>query len=251
VFERGNWLRSRSASLKNDNVHKESIMKRYLTAFAIAAFFLFSTGLSLKAEYRQNVKVDKAMLILQDIMSDPATQIPPALLKDSYAVAVIPGVVKAGLVVGGSYGEGILVDKVSSGDWSDPLFITLAGGSVGFQAGLKSTDVVLVFRDRQSMEGILKGKFKLGVDASVAAGPVGGSAVPSETESGARIYSYTRSKGLFAGVALDGAVLGIAPKATESFYGSDVSPQEVLQSQNLKAPATAREFDRLLARYTP
>ena len=188
-----------------------------------------------------------AVRVLDEIMKAPDRRIPDKLLHDAEAVAVIPDVIKAGLVLGGRHGDGVIALRGRDGTWSNPSFLSLTGGSVGFQAGVQSTDVVLVFRSRRGVDSIVNGKFTLGADASVAAGPVGRSANSStDAQLKAEIYSYSRSRGLFAGVALDGAVLSIDHDANASVYGPDTTARMIFEGRVAGAPDEVVEFrDRL------
>lgn len=145
--------------------------------------------------------------------------IPDSLLQDAQAVAIVPNVVKVGLIIGGRHGRGVVIVRQADGSWSPPTFIELSGGSVGWQVGVQSTDVVLVFKNRQGLDSLLQGnKFTLGADAAVAAGPVGRQAsAATDAQLRAEVYSYSRSRGLFAGVALDGSVLSIDSASNTAF----------------------------------
>ncbi|GKT08762.1 lipid-binding SYLF domain-containing protein [Desulforhabdus sp. TSK] len=197
--------------------------------------------------------VSSASNVLEEIMRIPEKGLPPALLKDAYGVAVLPGLLKAGFVVGGKYGRGVLSVR-EGGRWSNPSLITLMGGSVGWQIGAESTDVILVFKTRKSIDAITQGKFTLGAQASVAAGPVGRSAeAATDVQLKSEIYSYSRSRGLFAGVALDGAALQIDDDANAQYYRSPgVTSAAIFASgKGLKVPASAASFKKVLTRYTP
>ena len=157
--------------------------------------------------------------VLDELAAIPAKSIPTDLMAEAQGVAIIPHVIKAGFIVGGRGGHGIVMDK-KAGVWSDPVFVDFGGASVGFQAGVESTDVVLVFRTRKSLDRLLEGKGKvtLGADASVAAGPVGRTAAAAtDGKLEAEIVSYSRSRGLFAGVALSGAVVKPDETANAAF----------------------------------
>ena len=206
---------------------------------AIMIFGLFAARA--KAESDEVRKVENAAEVLGQIAAIPEKSIPPALLANAYGVAVLPGVIKFGFIAGGRYGSGGLVVREKSG-WSDPSFVTLTGGSVGFQIGAESTDVILVFKTRRGIEGITKGKFTLGADAAVAAGPVGRQAeADTDAQLKAEVYSYSRSRGLFAGVSLEGAALEIDNRANEAFYGRIITPKEIF-SGAVAAPAAAEKF---------
>jgi len=168
--------------------------------------------------------VELSTQVLHDIMSIPVRRIPEALLADAQGIAIIPDVIKIGFVGGIRRGRGVVMVRDRDGDWGLPQFVTLTGGSVGWQAGIQSTDVILVFRTKKSIEGLLNGKFTLGAGASVAAGPVGRSAeAATDVELKAEILSYSRGRGVFAGVAIDGSVIEIDGQSHQSFYGSPAS----------------------------
>ncbi len=189
--------------------------------------------------------------VLKEILQQaPDRAIPKDLLRNAYAVAVIPDVVKVGLVLGGRHGEGLIAVKTPDGKWSDPAYVTLTGGSVGFQAGVSSTDVVLVFRTRQGVDSLVNGKFTLGVDAHAAAGPVGRNAsAATDIALQSEIYSYSRSRGLFAGVALDGAVLRIDDNADAAMYGANYTARQIFDGKAASAPAVLTRFRDQLDRY--
>jgi lipid-binding SYLF domain-containing protein len=154
--------------------------------------------------------LDESTEVLKAMESIPAKCIPQAVLANAEGVAIIPRVVKAGFVVGGRLGHGLVYSKLADGNWTGPAFVHLGGASVGFQAGIEGTDLVLVFKHRRSLERILNGKDKLtlGADVSIAAGPIGREAqAGTDAALGAEIYSYSRSRGLFAGISFEGAVL--------------------------------------------
>jgi SH3 domain-containing YSC84-like protein 1 len=158
--------------------------------------------------------------VLQQFMDLQIRQIPEALLAEAHGVAIIPDVIKLGFVVGGQRGRGVVIIRERDGSWRAPLFVTITGGSLGWQAGAQSTDFVLVFKTQKSVEGLLRGKFTLGADAAVAAGPVGRRAgAATDTELKAEIYSYSRSRGLFAGVSLEGSALQVDDVANAGYYG--------------------------------
>ena len=191
--------------------------------------------------------------VLQEVQAMPDQRIPDALLSRAYGIAVIPDVTKVAFIFGGRHGNGVLVvrDTLSSA-WSNPAFISLTGGSWGFQAGAQSSDIILVFTTKTGIEGVAGGKLTLGADASVATGPVGrqGSAA-TDLNFNAEIYSYARTRGLFGGIALDGSVISIDRSANSSLYGkSGVTATEIFSAQSPTAPATAQRFLDRLAQVT-
>ena len=217
-----------------------------LLAFAASTFVLPA-----QADTDENERVQRAVEVLDEVMRMPEHAIPRKMLEDAYAVAVIPNVVKAGLVVGGRHGKGVISVRLPDGTWSTPSFVSLTGGSVGFQAGVQSTDVVLVFRSVRGVDSIVNGKFTLGADAAVAAGPVGRTAQAStDGQLKAEIYSYSRSRGLFAGVALDGAVISIDHRANASAYGRNTTPRAAFEGRVRKSPPAVVDFRDRLEEYS-
>ena len=195
-------------------------MKRFLIPFAASLLSMSLAGSPLMAAGREIATVESAAEVVQAFAAIPIQRIPPALLRDAAGVAIIPHVFKAGLLVGGRYGRGVVMARRPGGGWSPPVFITLAGGSFGLQAGVQSTDIILVFKSGRGLDQILRGegKITLGGDVSVAAGPVGRHAeAATDGQLQAEIYSYSRSRGLFAGVSLEGAGLLADPEATVLF----------------------------------
>jgi lipid-binding SYLF domain-containing protein len=171
--------------------------------------------------------VESATTVLNEFIDLKVKGIPAGLLAEAHGVAIVPNVIKVGLVVGGQRGKGVVVLKEADGSWRAPMFVTLTGGSVGWQAGAQSTDVVLVFKTKKSIEGLMKGKFTIGADAAAAAGPVGRRAGAStDAELKAEIYSYSRTRGLFAGVSLDGSVLEIDERLNGEYYANPGAPPE-------------------------
>ncbi len=186
--------------------------------FYFALVFFVPVG-ALRAQGVEENTVEAASAVLREIMSIPMTSIPESLLAEAQGVAIIPGMVKGAFVVGVRHGKGVIVARDPSGAWRAPVFITVTGGSVGWQAGVESTDVVAVFRNRRGVDGLLRGKLTLGADASVAAGPVGRDAsAATDALLKAEILSYSRSRGLFAGVAIDGAALLVNHRANAAYY---------------------------------
>ena len=204
------------------------------------------------AATREERRVADAADVLDQLLRIPERSIPPALLSRAYAVAVIPNVVKVSFGVGGRRGRGILVVRQDDSSWSNPAFITMTGGSIGWQVGAQSTDVILVFRTRKGVERIANGQFTLGADASVAAGPVGRhTSVATDIRFQAEVVSYSRSRGLFAGVAFEGAGITMDRKANVAFYGStSMTPENIFASSPNIAPNIANDFVQILTAQT-
>ena len=205
---------------------------RRIAATVLLALGLAAVALPAPAGTVEDARADEAARVLTQILRIPEESVPTNLLQEARAIAVIPNVVKAGFVVGGRRGRGLIAVRTRDGSWSHPSFITLTGGSLGFQAGVQSADVILVFRSDKGVDSIVNGKFTLGADASVAAGPVGRSAQASTDEQlKAEIYSYSRARGLFAGVALDGTRLGIDNKSNQAVYGQGNTARAIFEGR--------------------
>src|SRR5438105_1316518 len=185
-----------------------------------ASVALTQGGASTARQTDEGVRAEHAASVLSEIMDAPDQAIPETLLKKAYGVAVIPHVVKGAFGIGGRYGKGLVAQRNADGGWGTPLFIEIGGGSFGLQLGVEATDVVMVFTNDDGIKPLLRGKLKIGADASATAGPVGRNAeVGTDILLKSAIYSYSRSKGLFAGIALDGAVLQLDDDANKSVYG--------------------------------
>ena len=198
----------------------------------LLAFLLLALALPAVAKKVEDDRAAEATRVLAEILRIPEESIPERLLTDAQAIAVIPNVVKVGFVAAGRRGRGLIAVRGADGSWSNPSFITLTGGSLGFQAGVQSADVVLVFSSKRGVDSIVNGKFTLGADASVAAGPVGRSAQASTDERlKAEIYSYSRARGLFAGVALDGTALRIDNQSNQAVYGEGTTPRMIFEGR--------------------
>ena len=210
------------------------------------AVFLFAISLSAVAasEERQEGRLLTATQVLNELFAMPEQSVPTWLLERAYAVAVVPSVIKVGLGIGGRRGKGVLVVRRDNGSWSNPVFVNLTGGSFGFQVGVQSADVVLVFTSKQSIEGIVGGKVTLGADASVAAGPVGRqSSAATDIGLTAQVYSYSRASGLFAGVALDGSAITIDSRSNELFYAKPgILASEIIRTDAPTAAPAAQNF---------
>lgn len=190
--------------------------------------------------------------VLTEMLNAPDAEIPAELLEEAKAIAVIPHVIKGAFGVGGSYGKGLVSQRKADGSWSPPSFIEVGGASFGLQIGAEATDYLLIFTNREGMEPLLKGKVKLGGEASVAAGPVGRTAnAATDVTLDAAVYSYSRSKGAFAGVSLDGTVLSIDDSANENTYGKRVSAEDILINGKVSPNAVVAPFLEVLRANVP
>lgn len=226
-------------------------MKRLTAAvctftLAAASMTAFAAGDKAKMDGRLN----DAQSVLNEIMATPDKSIPSNILSGAYCVVVIPSFKKGAFVVGAQYGQGVATCRTTpAGKWSAPVFVQLAGGSFGFQIGGQSTDLVLVGMNERSLSDMLKNKFKIGGDAAASAGPVGrNSQASTDWKLGAEFLTWSRSKGLFAGIDLDGTVLSQNQDDTRTYYGADV-PFETLLKGGQPTPVGARPFVRTVAKY--
>jgi lipid-binding SYLF domain-containing protein len=231
-----------------------SITKQSASTLFFSAILAASAVVNIAhAGAREEGRLLTATEVLEEVQAMPDQQIPDALLSRAYGIAVIPDVTKVAFIFGGRHGNGVLVvrDKLTA-PWSNPVFISLTGGSWGLQAGAQSSDIILVLTTKTGIEGIAGGKLTLGADASVATGPVGrqGSAA-TDMNFNAEIYSYARTRGLFGGIALDGSHISIDRTANASVYGkSGVTATEIFSGQAPAAPASAQRFMERLAQLT-
>jgi lipid-binding SYLF domain-containing protein len=194
----------------------------------------------------------RAARVFTEIMAAPDKAIPKDLIDKAEAVAVFPNVIKAGFIIGGRGGSGVISRRVKGG-WSAPAFFNLGGGSIGLQIGASSTDFVLLFMNEEALKGLLEDKLELGGEGSIAAGPVGRAASASTNLTlDAGILSYSRSKGLFAGLELKGVVINPDNNDNEAVYG--LKANDILTGSNklsmTRMPAGVRIFPRTLSRYS-
>ena len=195
-----------------------------------------------------NERLNNARAVIEEVMGTPDKAIPQSILAGASCVVVIPSFKKGAFVVGGQYGQGVATCRTPKG-WSAPVFVQLAGGSFGFQIGGQSTDLVLVAMNQNGLQEMLKNKFKIGGDAAAAAGPVGRNAqAGTDWKLNAEFLTYSRSKGLFAGIDLDGTVLSQNEDDTRVVYGSNVPFKSVLGGE-VPTPPEARPFVRSIAKY--
>jgi lipid-binding SYLF domain-containing protein len=216
----------------------------FVVCIALGSTLLGLIGEVASAAPRQEATLLSATQVLNELKNAPDQNVPSWLLERAYAVAVVPQVIKVGLIWGGRRGSGAMVVRRPDGGWSNPVFINLTGGSFGFQVGVQSSDVMLVFTSKAGVEGLVGGKVTLGADASVAAGPVGRqTAAATDIGLNAQVYSYSRSKGLFIGVSLDGSAITIDNGANAAYYGKPgVLASEIMAIDAPRAPASSQPF---------
>jgi lipid-binding SYLF domain-containing protein len=220
-------------------MRKRAALSVLLTGLALA----FSTTY-VHAQAREEGRLLMATQVLEEIRASRDQFIPDRLLDRAYGIVVVPSVTKVAFIAGGRWGKGALVVRDKNGNFTSPIFINLAGASIGWQWGGQSTDIVLVFTTRRGIEGITGGKLTLGADASVAAGPVGRSASAATDQNfAAEVYSYSRSRGLFAGLALDGTSISVDSKANARYYRKPgVMASDIINGSVTSSDSTSQRF---------
>jgi lipid-binding SYLF domain-containing protein len=220
-------------------------MKNTLASICLCSM-LTATALAASSREELQNRIDAAKVVLDEIMGARDRTIPMNILHSATCVAVVPGLKKGAFVVGGQYGQGVVTCRTGHG-WSAPVFIRMAGGSFGFQIGGQSTDLVLVAVNDRGFQDLLKSKFKIGGDASAAAGPVGRSGqAATDWKMNAELLSYSRNKGLFAGIDLDGTSVNQNSEDTELYFGGPHSFDSILKG-NVAVPEAAVPFVRTVA----
>jgi SH3 domain-containing YSC84-like protein 1 len=187
-------------------------------------------------------RLNDSAKVLTELVNAPDNGVPETILARAKCVAVVPDMVKGGFIIGGRHGRGVVTCRTANG-WSAPAFLTLTGGSWGAQIGVESVDLVLLFMNDKGVQSLLNDNVKLGADASVAAGPVGRSAEAStDVKLNSEILSYSRTKGLFAGLELNGASVRPDEDSTRGFYGRNVNFRTLLAGNSVTPPAGAENF---------
>jgi len=215
-------------------------VKKFMTLVALFGLGVASTAWSETREEVQN-RLDNAALVLHQIMSAPDRGIPEEVLEHAKCIAVVPHMIKGGLVFGAENGKGIATCRTANG-WSAPAFFAITGGSWGLQIGVEGVDLVMIFQGDRGMQRLENAKFQLGADASVAAGPVGRHATAdTDWKLNVEVLTYSRAKGAFAGLTLTGADVRRDDSSMDAFYGPDVSSRRVLHGE-VATPASANRF---------
>jgi lipid-binding SYLF domain-containing protein len=222
----------------------------YKNLLIFSTILLVAAPLAMASDREDDVaRTQRAAQVFSEIMDTPDQGIPHDLLASAKCIAIIPGDKKFAFVFGGSYGRGVVTCRTEHG-WSAPMFIAIDGGSVGYQIGGSSTDLVMLFMNDHALHSLLSDKFKLGADASVAAGPVGRNASAStDLKLNAEILSYSRSKGAFVGLSLSGAVVQADKSGDRALYGANVDRHQILDGQ-IEVPVSAKVLLRELDAYS-
>lgn len=222
-------------------------MKKLIVSLCLC-LFLQTTAFAASTRDDLQLRIDAAKLVLDQIMNAQDNSIPLNILEQATCVAVVPGMMKGAFIFGGQYGQGVVTCRTGHG-WSAPVFIRMAGGSFGFQIGGQSTDLVLVAVNERGFQDLLKSKFKIGGDAAAAAGPVGRNGqAATDWRMNAELLTYSRSKGLFAGIDLDGTSVSQNREDTEIYFGTPHNFDNVLHG-NVAVPAGAVPFVKAVAHY--
>ncbi len=223
------------------------MVQRTLLAIAIA----LTMALPIRADSKLNddiERINNSTRVFHEIMGTPDKGIPQELLESAKCIAIIPAEKKFAFVAGGEYGKGLVTCRTAQG-WSGPVFLTIGGGSFGLQIGGSSTDLVMIFRNRNGLDSLLSDKFKIGADATAAAGPVGRHVdAATDVKMNAEILTYSRSRGIFAGISLDGAVVEPDKSGNEAMYGTNARPKEILTG-SIQVPKEAKTLVGEIARY--
>lgn len=222
-----------------------------ISATAALALLIAVSHPAAQEGVKESDRITAAITVLDEVMGAKDSSVPGSILEKAEAIAVFPSLVKAGFVVGGSRGHGVIsVRDPKSGAWSSPAFLTITGGSFGLQIGVQEVDLVLVVQNRRGLEQLVKNQFKVGADASVAAGPVGRDASAStDIQLRAQILSYSRTRGAFAGVTLNGSTIRQDRDANERFYGIAYRTGQIVDQRLGGAPEPSPAWKAALAKH--
>jgi lipid-binding SYLF domain-containing protein len=228
---------------------------RFATAaltLCVAICSIASTTFHAQAQSGEAQRVAESIRVLQEIMDAGDQSVPRSIMQKAQAIAIFPSLLKGGFIVGGQHGRGVLSAKdPKTGTWSSPAFLTITGGSLGAQIGAQAVDLLLVVQNRRGLEQLVSNQFKIGADASVAAGPVGRDAsAATDIQMRAQILSYSRTRGLFAGVTLNGSTIRQDRDANDRFYGMGYRTGQIVFEQLGEAPKPVEEWKGLLDRYS-
>ena len=225
-------------------------MKRFLPVSVSLLFLVSSVAFADRGDVVK--RLQRASEVFSEIMKTPDKGIPVDLLDKCECIGIVPGLKKGGLGIGGKYGKGAVMCRKPDRNWTAPAFITIEGGSVGLQIGFTQVDVVMLFMNRKGVDKLIGDKFTIGADASAAAGPVGRQAsAQTNIRLDAEILTYSRAKGLFAGVALDGATLRPDKDDIRDFYGKDIDARKLLLEGSVAMPSEARPLASALSWQSP
>jgi lipid-binding SYLF domain-containing protein len=222
-----------------------------ISVTAVLALFVVAAHPSAQEGVRESDRLKEAITVLDEVMAAGDKSVPRNIMERAEAIAVFPSLVKAGFVVGGSRGHGaISVRDPKTGAWSSPGFLTITGGSFGLQIGAQAVDLILVVQNRRGLEQLLRNQFKIGADAAVAAGPVGReTSASTDIQLRAQILSYSRTRGIFAGITLNGSTIRQDRDANERFYGTAFRTTQIVNEGRGGAPEPVPAWKAALARH--
>jgi SH3 domain-containing YSC84-like protein 1 len=208
------------------SLREEHVFRAAAIAFLLA---LPPSWAAAESKDKEAERVDDSRVVFQEITQSPDANVPRDLMERAKCVAIFPGMIKGALGWGAKMGRGVISCRGASGKWGPPIFLRITGGSWGLQAGVEKTDVLLFFMNEAGAQSLLKSEFSIGGKGAVAAGPIGRSAeAATDVRLDAEIYSYSRSKGLFAGLSLEGAKVSVDKEAMRKYYGKDANPKSIL-----------------------
>ena len=212
-------------------------------------------GLPVVGQEKEDHRLQDSYEVLRDVLNAPDKGIPHDLLNKAKCVIVVPSMKKGAFIVGASYGRGVMVCRSGenfTGAWSAPAMFALEGGSFGFQAGGQATDYVILVMNDKGARSVMSSKVKLGGEASIAAGPVGRtSSAETDAAMNAEMLSWSRSKGVFGGLSLEGSTIRSDDEANRKLYGKDVNAKQIIVEREVKAPAAAQSLEHLLNTTSP
>jgi SH3 domain-containing YSC84-like protein 1 len=220
-------------------------------ALGLAVLSLAFAPIRIAADGEEADRVRESVTVFNEIMAAPDKAIPNSVLEKAEGIAVFPGTIKGGFIIGGQHGRGVLSARVEgSRAWSAPGFMTVTGGSFGAQIGAQAVDLVLVIINRRGLQKMMSNEFKVGADAGVAGGPVGRDAsVGTDIQMHAEILSYSRSRGLFAGINLNGSSIRSDDDANQRFYGKSLKTLDIISKPMMDVPAPVKDWQATLAKY--
>jgi lipid-binding SYLF domain-containing protein len=225
-------------------------MKRFISCCLVVICIVSLSSLAL-AETKWDTMIDECAKVFEEMTQMPEKGIPTDLVRDCYAIAIFPNTLEAGFVIGGQYAQGVIISKdKKTGQWSAPAVFNLKGGSFGWQIGGQAADNILLIMSERGLDGLIRSKFKLGADAAISAGPLGrDAAAATDAQLKGGILSYSRSRGAFIGLKLDGSVIQYNKGANKEVYGESLSASDILLDNAVKPPASSKRLMTDLQKY--
>jgi lipid-binding SYLF domain-containing protein len=221
-------------------------------ALVLAVMAMAVTSTRILAQTDETQRIQESVTVFNEIMSAPDKAIPTSVLNKAEGIAVFPGTIKGGFIVGAQHGRGILSARNDARAWSNPAFMSITGGSIGAQIGAQAVDIVLVIISKRGLQNLVSNEFKIGADAGVAAGPVGREAsAGTDVQMRAEILSYSRARGLFAGINLNGSSIRADEDANRKFYGKPFKTADVIFKSLGEATGPVNEWKSTISRYAP